>query len=589
MSYEIPQFFVWAFIVLVLILLALLLLPRYLRSLGPSVKPGVKRKEWSEERLARYYRDLLNRLELIQVDSKSSDAVPMQTLEKVADIHAAEVWGNAISRGQPVQIIDNKGEPVMYAFPFLIGGEEFPAGESLIKQLSDMRGLYKQQSKFPKNPGLPEEMKAELKKYGTVYVSARRSSYPVTRVSHELHPYFYRAEEALLKMGLAQSKLAHIRFVPPCYDFFEINDGERLHRLHVNILISEEEIDAASDQFKPDLKPTSPTPERPVDANNRVEAAWQAYLNFPEERPQITITQDGVDPILLPPLPGGVEYRIRHWERIPPILWTRWCEPTSASMVFSYWDHYVPVPGIGTHVGYDRIVDYWWDHPSNGRNVPDILDPIADGPNIDVANVLKGYNNWTVTKHHGDSSNNYALSHLMSEILANRPVVWHVFNPSIPHATCAFGFRTMIFIPVTYVILYNTWDEAVHEWHYNSYAGAPLDRVEVDAYVPGGRELYRYLLIRHPYGGETYHVGMWNEIRFAVHPLTDITKARIEYSINGGQTWTFLVEVAVQPDWNSFWWKPTAPTQKARVRIRGLTANNTYLGGDGSFKNFTIV
>ena len=588
MSYELLQLLVWALAVLVLILLAFLLFRKYFMKLGPSIKPEPKRDEWSEERLATYYQDLLNRLGLIHVDSQSSDAVPMQTLEKVADVHAAEIWGNEVSRGKPVQIIDQEGEPVMYAFPFLIGGEEFPEWESLITQLSKMRGLYKLQGNFPENLPISEEVKAELKRYGTVYVSARRNSYPVTRVSHELHPYFYRAEEALLKLGLAQSKLAHVRFVPPCYDFFEIQAGEKTRRLQVNALISEEEIYAASGQFKLDARAATPAPERAVNITERTEAAWQAYMNAPEEWPQITITQAGIDPVPLPPLPGGVEYRIRQWERIPPILWTRWCEPTSASMVFSYWDHYVPIPGIGTHVGYDRIVDYWLDHPSNNNNVPDILDPIADGPNIDVANVLKGYN-WTVTKHHGDSSNNYALDHLMSEILANRPVVWHVFNPSIAHATCAFGFRTMIFVPETYVILYNTWDEAVHEWLYNSYASAPLDRVEVDAYVPGGKELYRYLFIRYPYGGETYQVGMWNEIRFAVHPLTDITKARIEYSLDGGQTWTFLVELAVHPNWNSFWWKPTTPTGSARIRIRGLAANNSYLGGDGSFKDFTIV
>ena len=112
MSYELLQLLVWALAVLVLILLAFLLFRKYFMKLGPSIKPEPKRDEWSEERLATYYQDLLNRLGLIHVDSQSSDAVPMQTLEKVADVHAAEIWGNEVSRGKPVQIIDQEGEPV---------------------------------------------------------------------------------------------------------------------------------------------------------------------------------------------------------------------------------------------------------------------------------------------------------------------------------------------------------------------------------------------------------------------------------------------------------------------------------------------
>jgi hypothetical protein len=588
MNRETLELLVWVLAAFVVILLAFLLFRKYIRKFGPSVRVEAENNDWSAERLTAYHQDLTNRLALSHVPSHSPDAVPLQTLERIADIHAAEIWGKEISRGKPIQIVDGEGEPVTYAFPFLIGGEAFPEGMSLLMRLSQMRGLYKQTGNIPKNPSLSEEVKAELKRYGTVYVSARRGSFPVPRVTHGLHPYFYRAEEALLKSGLARCRLSCVRFIPPCYDFLEINDGENTQRLQVDLLIKEEEIRAAWDRYKPALKTAIPAPGRTADIAARAEAAWKAYLDVPEGGRPATINQPGASPLPLPPIPGGVEYRIRYWERIPPILWTRWCEPTSASMVFSYWDHYVPIPGIGTHVGYDRIVDYWWDHPSNGNNVPDILDPIADGPNIDVANVLKGYN-WTVTKHHGDHSNHYALDHLRSEILANRPVVWHLFTASFGHATCGFGFRMMIFVPETYVILYNTWDESVHEWLYDSYSGAPLDRVEVDAYVPAGKELYRYLFIRHPYGAETFHVGVWNEIRFAVHPQTDIAKARIEYSLDGGRTWTLLREVPVHPDWNSLWWRPTVPTQTARIRVRGLAADNSYLGGDGSYRNFSIV
>jgi hypothetical protein len=112
--------------------------------------------------------------------------------------------------------------------------------------------------------------------------------------------------------------------------------------------------------------------------------------------------------------------------------------------------------------------------------------------------------------------------------------------------------------------------------------------VEVDKYVPGGKELYRTLILRRPYGGETYHVNQWNEIKFYIHPQSDIEISRIEYSTDGGQNWSLVVEVWAQPGWNRWWWKPNAITPKARVRIRGLSANRNYLSGCGSFENFAI-
>jgi hypothetical protein len=284
-----------------------------------------------------------------------------------------------------------------------------------------------------------------------------------------------------------------------------------------------------------------------------------------------------------PPNPGDIEFKVSHWQRMPAINWTRWCEPTAASMVFSYWDHYVPVPGIGGYPNYPRLIDYWLEHPSNGNNVPDILDPIADMINVDVANNMKGYN-WAVDKVIGNSSNDFAWNELVGHLRINHPVVWHVFG-SIDHATAAFGYR--ILNGQKYVILYNTWNAdpalALDEWLYNDWTG-----VEVDRYRPGGQEFYRNLIITSPYGGETFHIGQWNEILFNVHPQTQITKARIEYSLDGGNSWSLVVEIWVQPGWNRWWWKPQTVSNKARIRIKGMANDRSYLGGHGSFNNFII-
>jgi hypothetical protein len=252
-------------------------------------------------------------------------------------------------------------------------------------------------------------------------------------------------------------------------------------------------------------------------------------------------------------------------------------------MAFSYWDHYVPEPGVGGYPNYPRLVDYWFDHPSNGHNVPDIIDPIADGINIDVANVLKGYN-WTVEKVLGTSNNDYAWNELTGHLHINHPVVWQVHG-SIHHAVTAFGYR--IVNGQKYVALYNTWSDdpaiAYDEWLYNDWTS-----VEVDRYRPGGKELYRNVIVRRPYGGETFNIGEWNKILFHLHPITDVKLVRIESSIDGGRNWSLVVEMVVQPGWNTWWWKPKYSSSRARIRIKGMARDRTYLGGDGSYNNFTI-
>jgi len=523
--------------------------------------------------------DLLKKLQLQMVESKSRDAVSMAVLEEVADRHASAIWGPEIARGQPLQLVDVEDEPVLYAFPFAIGNGKLPETVELLKQFSKLQQTEGTSDKTKETipTAIPSIVGEEAARYGMIYVSACKRDFPVKRVSHALHPYFYNAKRALLHVGADTAKLVKLRYVSP-HEFFEIQSQDSVLRLHTHMLISEKEIHASAKKFKSTPVSKAVMAEPTSSYAKQIAAAWKAY-----EKPVPTPILKSKTPLSPSPSPRAIEFRIRYWERMPAIDWTRWCEPTAASMVFAFWDHYVPVPGIGTHVGYDRIVDYWLNHSSNGNNVPDILDPIADGINIDVANILKGYN-WTVTKIIGNATNDYAWNDLVGHLYSNRPFVWQVHG-NIHHAVAAFGYR--IVNGQRYIILYTTWSDdpniALAEWLYNDW-----NSVEVDKYIPGGRELYRYLIIRRPYGGETYRVGQWNEILFHIHPQTDIKIARIEYSLNGGQSWGLVVELRVNPGWNRWWWKPISTSNKARIRIKGMSQNRKYLGGHGSYKNFTI-
>lgn len=549
-----------------------------------DVKPAGPEVPAPERHAPADYDRVVERLQLEPADSTRSDATPMTRLRAVATRHATAIWGQDIACGEPLQLVGEDDEPVVYAFPCAIGRREIPTTRELIEQFAQLNRAAGPEDERTGGTAtsLPHAVVQEATRYGTIYVSARTSDYPVTRVTHALHPYYYRGEQALNSAG--DSRMSRLRFLPP-YEFFEIQERDSISRLHTDTLMSEDQVREATPVRDLPVDRTAASREARADSAGQKEAAWEAYeqADAPDKagRPL---------PFPPPPPPPSYEFLIRYWERMPPINWTRWCEPTAACMVFAYWDHYVPVPGIGTHVGYERIVDYWYDHVSNGNNVPDIMDPIADGPNIDVANVLKGYQHWTVDKVWGTPNNDWAWNALVGHLHRHMPLVWQVHAPNFDHAVAVFGYR--IVLGQRYVCLYTTWSDdpgiARAEWLYNEYAGNAMSCVEVDRYVPGGRESYRAMFLYRPYGGETHHVNQWNLIQFYVHPQSDIKIARIEYSLDGGCTWRLVVELWAQPNWNRWWWKPRTASNKARIRVRCMSQSRKYLAGDGSFRNFTI-
>lgn len=552
------------------------------------VKPLDSETHRAKDDLQIDYDKLVKALEFALVPSKSSDAVSMESMKKVATQHAMAIWGKDIVCGTPLQLVDEDDKPIVYAFPCAIGQSDIPETKELLHKFAEIRKFSNVNDTFWDTGFdsiyIPDAVKEEAKRYGMIYVSAKKGCSPVTRVTYAIHPYFYLGVHSLLKAAPENAKLLKIRYIPP-YEFFEIEANDSVFRLHTNTLMSEGQIRAALPKCDVPVDKKEGNKKQIDSREERVEAAWKAYddaVKLNEKKAPL-------------PFPGNFSYEflIRHWERMPCINWTRWCEPTAASMVFSFWDHYVPVPGIGTYVGYERLVGYWFNHPSNGNNVPDILDPIADQINIDVAN-SKGYH-WNVYKFIGNPNNDWGWDKLTAHLRTHRPLVWQIHG-SIAHAVAAFGYRVVFPFwqgsTQKYVILYTTWsddpDLAREEWLYNEYAGTTYSQVEIDRYVPGGAEPYQTMFLRRPYGSETYHINQWNEIRFYVHPQSNIKIARIEFSLDGGNTWQLLVECWTHANWNSWWWKPTQASTQARIRVKAFSETREYLAGDGSYKNFSI-
>lgn len=63
-----------------------------------------------------------------QVESTTPELIPVDILEKIADSHAFELWGENIGRGEPIPLSDTNGI-YAYTFPFILNKKEFPSSD----------------------------------------------------------------------------------------------------------------------------------------------------------------------------------------------------------------------------------------------------------------------------------------------------------------------------------------------------------------------------------------------------------------------------------------------------------------------------
>jgi hypothetical protein len=69
-----------------------------------------------------------------------------------------------------------------------------------------------------------------------------------------------------------------------------------------------------------------------------------------------------------------------------------------------------------------------------------------------------------------------------------------------------------------------------------------------------------------------------------------IKRSEVSVSADGGNTWTVVHHAApCGPGWNVCDWKPDTVTDRARVRVRGFDAADTYIAGDGSRHNLQVL
>ena len=70
--------------------------------------------------------ELVKRLNLKSVQSKSRDAVPMGKLQHVAARHAAAIWGEDVAIGAPLPLLGSEDEPLRMRSPAQSACVRFP-------------------------------------------------------------------------------------------------------------------------------------------------------------------------------------------------------------------------------------------------------------------------------------------------------------------------------------------------------------------------------------------------------------------------------------------------------------------------------
>lgn len=509
------------------------------------------------------------------VESPQNELVPMDTLEKIADAQAFELWGENIGRGEPIPLSDASGL-YAYVFPYILNTRQFPSHETLFDQVRDLRSRH---NVVPAQGDVLATYFSELRQFGSgfgsIRVSARITAGPVLQMSHFLPQYFITGEsareEAVRQLG-GEVELNKYYDFSPEEQYIEFVSGTNTVLIDAVVPSRTVPVDALT------RRPPRPKSEELL---SEIRRSWERLTaSTPGTR------FDGVSVRLAPGTdvaPIGIsvddiaethtEKRIAYWELIPKVDHTskNWCVPSSWAMLLGFYDNYVK--GKGTILGYGRLIDYWYELTPGGSNLPNLIDDWLTPPGPEAIN------NYTFPekKTDGDTAKQWAT--LKAEIDAGRPC----FFNTPPHSTAAFGYRVNS-NGDKFAIVYDPPNPSIPTYE-NEYSLQECE--EIGAVILSGETDGENLILMGPDGGETLHTAVPGEIIWYVYG-NSIKKATLSLSEDGGNKWTTIADdIPTKAAWNRYFWIPPSGT-RVRVKVEGFTAGDELIAADGSFGNATV-
>lgn len=503
---------------------------------------------------------------------------------QVAEHHAAAVWGGPVALGPPLQEFDTDGTPCVYAVPVAIGSDAFPDVARLLDWIAAWHREHdlRVEGGHWASPEMMDALDSEFGRFGTVYVSADRAFGPVLMTTNTLPPFLFMADlavETIAREGQASGaidgRLGRLIFANPHEEYIECAVGERLLML-----------DSDSLQFlSSDDLGTGDRQDHEATSDGDVEAAWSATLETPED-----LAAEGVGTVVTVPCP----------QRIPPVNWTYWCAPTAWTMAFSYWDTYTP--GHGTHLGYGKVVDFWFDHDPTMNNVPNLIDEIIDktktpptwrGDTFKMINA-QGYS-FSKSAITCTAANGWGFTEIKAEIDAGRPLVVGMMSRPGPdhnnHAMVAYGYRISP-SGQRFLKLMSTWGSTWSQQDIEVAVGLweklPLIKMGADRLIPGGGPGANHVVLGRPAGGSLTRLFPY-DIEWWVWG-TAIQRSTLMDSVDGGRTWRVIeTDLPTKAGKNTYRWVPQDESARTRVRVAAYTSSNELVAADGSRANIAVT
>lgn len=499
------------------------------------------------------------------------DVAPVETLAKVADAKAMELWGEDTGRGEPIPLANVSGRSA-YLFPYIRGARQFPSTGALLAQLRDLRDRHGVRRGGEE---VPAAYHAELRQlgsgFGSVCVSAGPEDMAVLWASHFLPSYFLTLEaaqeEAVRQLGADAEMRAYYYFSP---EEQVMEFASPVRALLVDPLAPGRDLAPGAL-----LRPALPKRQPLAVGAGEAELVQAPDLVVGRVAPETAPVTAAVSPGPVVDRSAPVVKRIDHWQLMPmaPHTPKHWCVVASKAMVLGFYDNYVD--GVGTCMGFGRFIDHWYEMASGGYNVPNLADEMLPGND---AATLNGYS-WIWKEIPGDSTAWWNA--LKAEIDAGRPCFF-----SIPgHTTAALGYRIDA-SGKKFVIVYDPPNPSTptHEWEY-----AFSECIGVGTVVPTGSTAGENLILIEPDGGETFHTSVPNEVIWFSWG-NSIQKTRLSLSPDGGNTWQVVAgDLATKGAWNGYAWIAAPAGARVRVKVEGLTSGGTLIAADGSFENLQVT
>jgi len=561
----------------------------------------------------------------------ASDAIHEDVLRDLAQQKAWKLWGG-VSLGEAIPAVDPTGRIIAFIFPVAIGMDKFPEWHEVTAQVRS--GLEKIHNIAPisgepvdqllrhavtphTSTGFSSAVTAHdesaqalaeaqddrwgIDDYGTVIVSSTRNGFPIPGYAGCL-PTFYstgvlarsKAETALGR----RAELSHIYYFGPAGNWFEFRDS-----IGVSVFVHDGTLQVLDETAFRNThgRIRSGHAVAPDEAAAVIGQAWDEFLEYGPS--------------------SGVASYVTYPELVEPYEWTYGCSPTSAAIALSYWDHYVA--GTGKYTSYGKLIEYYvtirdpcYGSWGNIYNVPTVVEELRWGMNtgsstvgcpsdpvdyggtdwddlhigIEAATSSLGYS-FTSNRHYCDILTcwwyGWFWGQITTEIDANRPFVWsvaHSEGDGAAHSLCAFGYTSD-----KYVITYNTWDTAEHQWYYTQYNNQHgVTVVQVDTVEPGGGSGGQDVHLDYPTGGE---IGEGSAYIWLYQFGSSITEVRAyyfyedEYASVWSPTLHYIGYASTgSAGWYSIPWTfPTVSSRTGfRVAIVGRSSGGLVLARDGS-------